>query len=68
MTKLLLLRSEHSKNYQRHHSEEHLKVSDSSAIRNGQETFHGICIDTGASFHSVAGLTSISLFLNFKIL
>ena len=51
----MLLRSDHCTKYQHHHSGEYLKVSNSSVIRNGKETFYGICIDTGASFHSVAG-------------
>ncbi|RKF61671.1 hypothetical protein GcC1_154009, partial [Golovinomyces cichoracearum] len=55
VTRLLLLRSNYIKNFQDRTSNECLNAKYSSAVRNDRDKFYGICIDTGASYHSVAG-------------
>ncbi|RKF78553.1 hypothetical protein GcM1_210027 [Golovinomyces cichoracearum] len=55
VTELLSRRSEHNKSHRNHPCNECLKVSNLSSVGNGKESFYGIGIDTGASYHSVAG-------------
>lgn len=71
MTELSHRRQKFYENYRQKSLDEFFNTSSySSAVRNDKKIFYGICIDTGASYHSVGGhdqFLALSKLQNLKI-